>query len=537
MTQRDYDAIVIGSGIGGLTTAALLARLRGKRVAVLEAHFKLGGFTHTFQRKGFHWDVGVHYIGGMHEGSPLRGVFDLVTGGTMKWQQMPHVLEVFHYPGLTVRVPSDPREYAAELASHFPDEADAITAYLADIRAVSRWYGQEAYSWSAPVPLRLVIGLAGRRQRRMGTQTTAAYLAERFRDPRLRAVVTSQWGDYGLPPAQSAFAMHALVAAHYLKGGFYPVGSSKTIAEGAVAVIEAAGGTCLVNHRVEEVLIERGRAVGVRVSVKKGRTPQTVELRAPLVISDAGAHVTAHQLLRPGAAPRLQSAVAQTTPSIASVVLYLGLKASPETLGFQGENHWYFRGFDHDTMREQSQGVLQGHPPGGYLSFPSLKDPAATRHTAEIITFADYADFERWAGQRWMRRGADYDELKSRIAEGLLDLVEEHHPGFRELVELQELSTPLTTADLTGHPGGQIYGLPATPERLRRRLLPARTEAPGLLLTGADVCSPGVAGALMGGVFAAGVAMGARGFPEIMRAARGPQGQRTGSPASSPHSP
>jgi phytoene dehydrogenase-like protein len=119
-----------------------------------------------------------------------------------------------------------------------------------------------------------------------------------------------------------------------------------------------------------------------------------------------------------------------------------------------------------------------------------------------------------------MRRGEEYAALKERIGEGLLGLVEQHHPGLSDLVEYREVSTPLTTEELTGHPGGQIYGMPATPERIRNRWVPVRTEIPGLLLTGADVCSPGVAGALMGGAFAAGVVMGAKGLPEIFSAAR-----------------
>ena len=76
-----FDAIVIGSGIGGLSTASLLAQVAKKRVLVLERHFKLGGLTHSFQRQGFHWDVGLHYVGGMAAGSMSRQFMDLVTGG------------------------------------------------------------------------------------------------------------------------------------------------------------------------------------------------------------------------------------------------------------------------------------------------------------------------------------------------------------------------------------------------------------------------------------------------------------------------
>ena len=98
--------------------------------------------------------------------------------------------------------------------------------------------------------------------------------------------------------------------------------------------------------------------------------------------------------------------------------------------------------------------------------------------------------------------------------------MERHHPGFRDLVSFAELSTPLTVEGFTGHRRGGIYGLAATPQRIRDHLVPARTEVDGLFIAGADACSPGVAGALMGGVFAAGAVMGVRGFPSIMGAAR-----------------
>ena len=84
----DYDAIVIGSGMGGLTTAALLSDL-GRKVCVLEQHYTAGGFTHSYERNGYEWDVGVHYIGDMGSDRTMgRRLFEHITNGQLEWAAM-----------------------------------------------------------------------------------------------------------------------------------------------------------------------------------------------------------------------------------------------------------------------------------------------------------------------------------------------------------------------------------------------------------------------------------------------------------------
>src|SRR5215470_8263840 len=99
--HRQFDAIVIGSGLGGLAFASIMAKLRQWRVLVLERHFKIGGFTHTFTRPGgWSWDVGLHYVGEMGEGMMGRRLFDFITDGGVNWIPMPDVYDVFIYPTL-----------------------------------------------------------------------------------------------------------------------------------------------------------------------------------------------------------------------------------------------------------------------------------------------------------------------------------------------------------------------------------------------------------------------------------------------------
>lgn len=137
--STDFDVIVIGSGIGGLTSASLLAQIANKRVLVLESHFKLGGFTHSFQRKGYRWDVGLHYVGDMSAGSLSRQVMDYVTARRVEWARMADPLEHYIYPEHHVQVPAGRENYKNVLKSEFPHCATEIDRYFKLIDRARGW--------------------------------------------------------------------------------------------------------------------------------------------------------------------------------------------------------------------------------------------------------------------------------------------------------------------------------------------------------------------------------------------------------------
>jgi all-trans-retinol 13,14-reductase len=142
-----------------------------------------------------------------------------------------------------------------------------------------------------------------------------------------------------------------------------------------------------------------------------------------------------------------------------------------------------------------------------YISFPSAKDPSfATRFpgraTIEVIVSAPYDWFARWADTRWQHRGAEYEEFKARLADRLLEQLYLQVPQVRGAVAYAELSTPLSTRHFTGYARGEMYGLAHTPERFRMRLR-SETGIRGLFLTGQDLTTVGVVGALFGGALAA----------------------------------
>ena len=525
MTET-WDVIMIGSGIGGMTAAGLLAGVANKKVLVLEKHTEPGGLTHVFRRDGASWDVGLHYVGQMEKGTLARSFMDFLSGGRLRWNKMPENFERFVYPGLTFEVPSDPREYENRLIARFPAEEKAIRRYFRDIRRVQAWNVQGFVSIFMPRFLGFWIGLGRRLKSRRATQTTAAYLEKRFRSPQLRALLTSQWGDYGLPPSRSAFAIHATIVGHYLHGAWFPEGGSGRIARSFERTIEARGGSLRVCQEVTSIIIEQERAVGVRVIDRRGGEPREVEYRASVVISDVGARMTYERLLPTqgaigGKTARVRALLDSLKVDSSAVTLYLRLKAPVSTLGIKGENVWVNTDMDHDSLAEQGRGTLEGRPSHIYVSFPSAKSGEEKFHTAEIITFLDDAAFAPWKDRPHGNRGPDYSALKERIADGLVDLAETAIPGLKALVSYRELSTPLTVEYYTSHPRGRFYGLPAVPERYRSTLLGPVTPINGLYLSGSDAGSLGIVGAMMGGVGAASKVLGPFGFFRIMASVRG----------------
>jgi phytoene dehydrogenase-like protein len=521
-TEHRFDAILIGSGIGCLTAASVLAQLYKKRVLLLERHSKLGGFTHTFKRQGkFEWDVGLHYVGEMAKGSMVRAVSDLMSGGKVRWQAMPDTYDVFVYPGYTFRARAGKSRLRNDLIRDFPDEADAINGYFRDVQRAVQWLGRRSVGSSLPSLLSPVGSLLSAFGSGEALLTTRSYLDGRFRDDRLKAVLVSQWGDYGLPPGMSAFVLHAMIASHYMGGAYYPIGGAASIAAAVRLIIEASGGRTLANHSVDEILVKDGKAVGVKAVHKKAGSSIEKTFLADTVISGVGALLTYTKLLPSSDRIPFRKEIDRFPKGTSHVTLYVGFKDDPRLLGVNGENYWFYDSFDHDEAFADRNALVRGQARHCYLSFPSLKNPKSSGHTAEVIAFIGGEPFDRWSKQSVKKRDEEYQQLKGRISDALLRFVDERIPGFRDLIEYAELSTPLSNEHYTGYPGGYIYGTPGIPERYRKSWIGFKTPIQNLFMVGADSSIHGITGAMMSGAVVAGIVMGSpKSLMHIFRAAK-----------------
>lgn len=514
-----FDAIVIGSGLGGLTSAALLSRHAKKRVLVLERHYRAGGYTHTFTRPGYEWDVGVHYVGQVGERGSLRAAFDRLSDGRIKWAQLPDVYDRIELGERGYDLVSGTGRFIAKMGDYFPRERDAIAKYVELVKTTAK-RGSLYYLSRALPPLvsTLASPLVKRAFGEMAGRTTRDVLSGLTRNEELIGVLTGQYGDYGLPPSRSSFAIHSAVVAHYLGGGYYPIGGSAVFAESIAPLIEENGGHIAVSAEVTSIIVEHGKAVGVRLA-------DGSEQRAPMIISDAGVANTFGRLLPQEARPAAWvNALRTVPPSVSYVCLYMGFKATDAELGLNGTNLWLYPDEKHDENIARYERDMNAPFPMVYFSFPSSKDPDfQNRHpgraTIDVITMAKWEWFEQWKSTRWRKRGADYDALKQRFTDRLLEVVFKRFPQLKGRVDIAELSTPLSTAHFASHPRGELYGLDHTPGRYSLPLR-AKTPVPGLLLTGADLASAGVAGAALGGVITAGAVLGPRVVMDLFKPAR-----------------
>lgn len=495
-----YDAVVIGSGMGGLTTAAMLSEL-GWKVAVLEQHYTAGGYTHSYEREGYEWDVGLHYVGDMGAATQPRKLMDFLTGGRVQWASMGRVYDRFFMGDKVFDAVAGKQALRDELVRRFPQEARAIDRYMALLAQVKRW--MPIYSMARllkPWQRALAQPLLKMLLPRTFSMNTAAVLAEITRNPELAAVLTAQWGDYGLPPSQSSFLIHGLVASHYLHGGYYPVGGSWRIAEAILPKIRAAGGEVFTYARVKQIIVEQGQAKGVLME-------DGTRIDCARVISSAGV-VNTFEHLVPAAEVRragYDRQLKQVKPSAAHLGVYVGLKHTAEELGLPKTNFWIYPGPDYDSSLQRFMDDPEQPFPVVYISFPSAKDPDFARRypgkaTIEVVAPTNYDWFQRWEDTIWGKRGEDYEAFKARWGERLMAVLYDKLPQLRGKVDYFEVSTPLSTNWFGAYRRGELYGLDHDTSRFRQDWLSPRTRIKGLWLTGQDVLTCGVVGAMMAGM-------------------------------------
>ena len=505
--DRTFDVIIIGSGTGGMSAASFLAQA-GKRVLLLEQHNVLGGFTHTFERTGYIWDIGLHYVGQVHiEGSVLNKVFRYISKDKLKWAPLDDIYDRAVFGDEEYQFPRGRANLNAKLKEYFPKEKDRVSidkyfTLLDEAQNLGSGYYLEK---TLPPFLAKIFGNFLRRSTlKISDKTTLEVLRGITDNAKLIGVLTAQYGDYGLEPSKSSFYMHTLLVNHYMEGAAYPVGGASKFAECIVPIIDQSGGMALKQAEVDEIIVEQNSAIGVRMK-KDGEA-----LYANTIISAAGIVSTYSELLSKEVSKshELDKLLDELEPATAHVGLYIGIKESSTALALKKCNYWVFpQQYDHDKGRAEYQD-FNATIPVSFVSFPSAKDPSAEkthpdRTTAEVIMLLPYDWFTKWENTKWKKRGAEYKALKEELAQQMFEQLYRVAPQLKGKIDYYEVSTPLSTRHFSQHKQGEIYGIAHSPQRFQQKFLRVHTPVKNLFLSGQDVITASIAGGTMAGLLCA----------------------------------
>jgi all-trans-retinol 13,14-reductase len=521
----DWDAIVIGSGIGGLTTGAFL-QTNGVRTLVLEQGGTAGGYSQVFRRKRqYEFDVGLHYIG---DCEPHRGIFpqafkSLGCEGKLEFLEMePEGFDRIQFPNFRIEIPRGWDKFEQRLIDLWPREAAGIRKCCEVIRLA----GEEAFeimpgNWRAfmRVPRR------GPTLMRWGLRSLNSLFDHCGLSAEPRAAISSQNGLYGTPPARTAVMMHGLMLEHYIgRGAYYPKGGGQMLPALMVNVIQTHGGMVRTQARVEKIIVKNGRAQGVRLDDGE-------EITAPVVASNVDLRYTYLEMLGDEHVSwRLKRKLNRwrITPPIFNTYLGLDIDLNDR---LPNQNLWWLPLVDQDLLYHNFTTRIPDNP-GFYMVSGTLKDPtnphiAPPGHSAvEAMTFVPH-EYRYWSLQEGPRsngntrysKDPDYRSVKDRFRDKIIRTVAEKVPELEDIedhVVWKEASTPVTDEryTLTSAP----YGIEMSTDQMGPRRPLATTAIKGLYLVGKDtVYCHGITGTLFGGIGTAGAILGR---PDLLREVR-----------------
>ncbi|MBE3578247.1 MAG: FAD-dependent oxidoreductase [Limnochordales bacterium] len=479
--DTEHDVIVVGSGIGGLTAAALLAR-RGLKVLVAEQHYLPGGFCTSWerhvrrdgQRLRYVFDAGVHDVSGLGPRGPVTNLLrQLEIGNRLEWRRVGHE---YVLPGFRLKVPGTAEGLVKALQARFPAEREAIAAFFAEMEGVYRdLYADVERTGGVPCPPRTPEEMLAypRTHRYAFRWMDVPYTAmlERFcQNASLKQFLLLLTGYLSDRPETLTAAQMAPLFGYYFDGGYYPVGGSRALANALAEVIEAHGGRLLLGAPVQRILIEGGRAAGVILA--DGRVH-----RAQAVISNADVRQTFLELVgREHLPPDFVRRIEDLEFSASAFAVFLGVDFAPDL-----EAVTLVR-----TDDDRGLGIMT----------PSRVDPglAPPGHAAiTLMTLVPQAEVTTWD-----RRAPDYAWRKREFGDALISLAEGVLPGLREHIVFREEASPATFARYARTTGGAIYG-PAGQWQPT-----AKSPVERLYLAGAGVFpGAGIEGVIISGTLAA----------------------------------
>lgn len=456
-----YDAVVIGSGVGGLILANLLAR-EGLKVLLAEQHYMVGGYCSTFRRGGYTFDAATHFYPLLGNPETLTGRLLGELGVTTGWVKMDPV-DTFHFPdGTRFAVPADFDAYLAKLKGEFPEEAGALDSFFAAVREV---YLLGLLHYFRGRPAGQVPRLAPYLD-----LTVREALDRWFRDPRLKLLLTADCPHWGSPPGRTSFVFDSMLRLSYFLGNYYPVGGSQAFADDLARCFEAWGGQILTSTPVRRIVIEDGAARGVELETLRGpMAGLRSTVRAGAVISNADLRQTLEELvgerhLPPGALDELR----RLRPSFPCWLTHLGLRGVPGEVLEQAQGYYW----DSWEMDRVGRDALRFK-----LFAPTLYEPAMAPEGEHVLIVQKVLEMDYDAV-------ADWPAHKRGIEDFIFGHLERVIPGIGARIAVRGSASAQTSQRFTWNQRGAMLGWEMSPGQLGEGRPALETAVPGLYCVG-----------------------------------------------------
>jgi len=479
-----YDTIIIGSGLGGLKTAYILAK-EGLNVCVLEQGKQFGGAIQNFQREGVVFDTGAHYVGSLDKGQLLHRYFDyfdlnskinvkrLDSNCFDKISFGDHKTIYSHSIGFD--------NFAEGIIEKFPDEKRAILQYTEDIEQMGKAF---------PLfNLRSDIGIGD-----VGKYTKnslSSYIASLTQNRRLQNVLLGSNLLYTGEEHKTPLYVHGLITNSYIQSSYRFVGGSGQLADFLIDSIRLFGGKVLKNKKVVKLEM-KGSAISY------AETDGGERFYAKNFISNVHPKPTFEMLPEHITKKVYFKRVSTIENTISVFSLYIVFKKN----SFKYLNHNIYHHRSNDVWTDLKYNVSDW--PKSILFLTQVpKDGGEYADGATVMSFMSFSEFAKWEGTQIENRPEDYDDLKKQKEEQMLDFVEERFPGIRGQIKSVYSSTPLTYKDYTATEEGAIYGVTRDFNQQSRNMIMTNTKIPNLYLTGQNVNLHGVLGVGVGAVMTA----------------------------------